>query len=260
MLSLAEKTCIAAYAIASALLFFNILLATIPLIMFVLICLIAPFFPTFNFFLPSICRGNRNVNAVAITFDDGPHPETTPKLLQLLAKHHVKATFFVTGKNASQYPELIRKIIAEGHTIGNHTYHHDPFLMLKSKQILRNEIESTQNILKTIGVVPFAFRPPAGITNPRLKSILSDLNLMMISYSCRAKDGGNRWIKDLSKRILMQIRSGDIVLLHDRMPKDPSLLPYWLKELNLIISGIYEKKLAILPLSELIMKSNLQIP
>ena len=251
-LSIAEWAGIASFLTALLLLFLDARLSVIPLAGFLLLCAVAPFFPRFSFYVPTITRGKSGKKAVALTFDDGPDPKTTPELLRLLQKHGVTATFFVTGKKTSKHPELVKKILLQGHSIGNHTYAHDHLVFLRSSKLLMKEIESTQNTVGEFGITPLAFRSPAGITSPRLPQVLKKLNLYNVAYSCRAIDGGNRWIGKLSKRILKRIRPDDIILLHDITPKKDRLFRYWLNEIELILLGIEEKGLAVLPLSVLI--------
>jgi peptidoglycan/xylan/chitin deacetylase (PgdA/CDA1 family) len=251
-LSPAERVGIGSLLVAILLLFFDVRLSIIPSAGFVLLCAAAPFFPRFGFYLPVISRGVSNKKAVALTFDDGPDPLATPQVLELLLKHQVKATFFVTGKKAAEYPELIKEILVHGHSIGNHSYSHDNLLMFRRIKTIADEIESAQNVLSDFGIVPLAFRPPVGITGPRLRPALLDSGMYVVNFSCRAGDGGNRWIKNISKKILKRIRPGDIVVLHDVRPHQQSLYMYWLNEIDLIVSGIKEKGLAVLPLAEII--------
>jgi peptidoglycan/xylan/chitin deacetylase (PgdA/CDA1 family) len=253
-LSPAERVGIGSLLIAILLLFFDVRLSVIPLAGFILLCAAAPFFPRFGFFLPVISRGLSNKKAVALTFDDGPDPLVTPQVLQLLLKHQVKATFFVTGKKAAEHPELIKKILLHGHSIGNHSYTHDNLLMFRRRKTIANEIASAQNVLSDFGIVPLAFRPPVGITGPRLRPALQSSGMYIVNFSCRAYDGGNRWIQNISKKILKRIRLGDIVVLHDIRPHKQSLLTFWLNEMDLILSGLKEKGLAVLPLAEIIGK------
>ena len=251
-LSMAERVGLVSLVIAILLLFFDVCLAVTPLAGFLLLCIVAPFFPRFGFFLPIISRGTSGKKAVALTFDDGPDPLSTPQLLQLLLKHRVKATFFVAGKKAAEHPELIKEILLLGHSIGNHSYTHNNLVMFRSCKSIVKEIESAQNVLNDFGVMPLAFRPPVGITGPRLRPALLKSGMYIVNFSCRAFDGGNRWIKGLSKNILKRIRSDDIILLHDVRPHKPSLFSYWLNEIELIISGIKDKGLVVLPLAEII--------
>lgn len=251
-LSPAERIGIGSLLIAILLLFFDVRLSVIPLAGLILICAVAPFFPRFGFFLPVISRGESNKKAVALTFDDGPDPLLTPQLLQLLLKHQLKATFFVTGKKAAQHPELINEILLQGHSIGNHSYIHDNLLMFRRIKTIAGEIASAQNALGDFGIVPLAFRPPVGITGPRLRPALLNSGMYIVNFSCRACDGGNRWIKNISKKILKRIRPGDIVVLHDIRPPGQFHFAHWLNEMDRIMSGIKEKGLAVLPLAEMI--------
>jgi len=250
--SLAHLTCLFSFLAAILLAFLDIHLSLIPLSAFIALCAIAPFLPRFSFFLPIISMGNSGKPSVAITFDDGPDPVSTPALLELLSKHKIYATFFVTGKKASEHPELIKEILSRGHTVGNHSYSHDNLIMFKSSKTLIKEIESAQDILENFGITPLAFRPPVGITNPRLGKVLDKSGMYNLNFSCRAIDGGNRWMKKLSERILRRVHPDAIVALHDVKPRDDTLFSYWLNEVDLIFSGIREKGLTILPLSELI--------
>lgn len=250
--SIAEWAGLASFLTALLLLFLDARLSVIPLAGFLVLCAIAPFFPRYRFYLPTISRGKSGKKAVALTFDDGPDPVTTPPLLQLLEEHAVAATFFVTGRKASEHPGLVKEILLHGHSIGNHTYAHDHLVLLRSSKLLVKEIQSTQDALGEFGITPLAFRSPAGITSPRLRKVLKETNLYNVTYSCRAIDGGNRWIRNLSRKILKRIRADDIILLHDIRPKKEDLFRYWLNEIDLILSGIEKKGLAVLPLSVII--------
>lgn len=231
-----------AAALLLALLFslFSPPLAVLPLALFLLTCLAAPFVAGYGFFLPVISRGNPEGNKVALTFDDGPWPASTPILLDLLARHNLQATFFVVGQQAEKHPELIAAILAQGHTIGNHSLRHDCLLMLRSPKTLQKDIHAAQDILKKLGVTPFVFRPPAGITNPRLKQVLALENLLAVNYSCRAMDCGNRNIDNLAEKILKQLRPGDIIMLHDLPPQGKTLLPIWQKELDRLFAALQD--------------------
>ena len=201
-----------------------------------------------------ICRGTSGKKAVAITFDDGPDPLTTPLLLKLLLKRQVKATFFVTGKKAAAHPQLVKEIVRQGHLVGNHSYKHSYRILFKTSSAIVEDIEAAQNVLSDFGIRPLAFRPPAGITSPRLRSALLKTGMYLVNFSCRPLDGGNRRINNIAKKILNRIRPDDIVLLHDIRPPDERLIPAWLNEIENLLTGIETKGLMVLPLSELIGK------
>lgn len=228
------------------------LLCVLPLAVFVGACFIAPFFPQYGFFLPVISRGCSGTNMVALTFDDGPDPDATPQILNLLSTYNIPATFFVIGEKAQRYPVLLQQIIANGHAVGNHSYHHDVLLMLRSAKKIATEISMGQQALSAIGIQPLIFRPPVGITNPKLGSILKQQGLYCVNFSCRGVDFGNRKIKGLAERILKKVRPGDIILLHDCMPQKASSIDLWLQEIEALLVGLAERNLAAVSLEQLI--------
>ncbi len=227
-------------------------LAAVPLTLFVLACAAAPFFPALGFFLPVISRGRTGKRQVALTFDDGPDPATTPFLLRTLAARNIPATFFVIGEKAGTHPGLMAAILAGGHTVGNHTQRHDPLIMLKSQAALAEEIGTAQSTLHRLGIHPLAFRPAAGITNPRLGPVLRRAGLFAVTFNCRGADFGNRRIRHLSGRIRRRLRSGAIILLHDAPPPDPKRLPLWQSEIVRTLHAIEKSGYTIVPLADLI--------
>ena len=243
---------IAAFVLSGVLFFVRPDLAVLPLGLFVILCLAAPFLPRVGFFLPVISRGGGEGNAVALTFDDGPDPAVTPLLLDLLERYRLTAAFFVTGQNTERYPALVREILQRGHDVGNHSYRHDPLLMLRSRARLADEIARSQELLAPFGIRPLAFRPPVGVTNPRLPGILNELGMECVTFSCRACDFGNRRIGGLARTILRKARPGAIVLLHDVSPPDAGRIAEWLAAVEEIIRGLGERGYAIVPLPDLI--------
>ena len=198
----AQITGIIILTVAAAVFFINPLAAAAAALFYILLCVVASFFPRSNFFLPVISRGNTGQNLVALTFDDGPMEPTTRQIMDLLDKYSVKATFFVSGVNALKHPDIIKEIIARGHTIGNHSFNHNPFVMLRSYNYLYQEIFRVQEVLRKMGIQTLAFRPPVGIINPKLAPILDKLGMFCVTFSCRAFDSGNRRVKNLSSKIL----------------------------------------------------------
>ncbi|MDU9047495.1 MAG: polysaccharide deacetylase family protein [Candidatus Electrothrix sp. Rat3] len=221
MLNISETLCnaekIGIIALLSALLCAVMapVLIPLPLLCFLLLCFLAPFFPEISFFLPIISRAQAGTEGIVLTFDDGPSPASTPALLELLARYRLPATFFVIGKQAAEHPDLIEQILAAGHSIGNHSWDHDYFLMLRSSKRIQQDLHKTQEVLAHQGVRPLLFRPPVGITGPRLKKVLKQENLIAVNYSCRAFDRGNRHIGGLSEKIISKLRPRDIIMLHD---------------------------------------------
>lgn len=249
--SLGEKIGVFSLLLALLLFFVTPYLAVLPLVVFLGLCIGAPFFPRFCFFLPVISRGRAGVKEIALTFDDGPSPLTTPVLLDLLARHSLHATFFVIGEKAAEYPELIESILDHGHTIGNHSWSHDYFLMLRSPKIIQKEIQKSQEILKQYGVKPVVFRPPVGITGARLGGVLAEEGLVTVNYSCRAFDRGNRNIHNLAEKILGCVEPGAVIMLHDVPPYEKTLEGYWKKELDHLFVTL-KKRYTVAPLEQLI--------
>jgi peptidoglycan/xylan/chitin deacetylase (PgdA/CDA1 family) len=160
-----------------------------------------------------------NADCVALTFDDGPSPVDTPRLLDLLREKNVKVTFFVVGKRADQYPEIVRRAWDEGHLIANHSWSHQSLFCFLTPRRLRAEIElGAESIRRICGFRPRCFRSPVGLRHALLGPYLKQAGLEYISWSVRAYDTliGNSSI--LSRRILKRVTGGDIILLHDRLP------------------------------------------
>jgi peptidoglycan-N-acetylglucosamine deacetylase len=167
-------------------------------------------------------QGEGGEHQVAITFDDGPSPEWTPKILDILKAANVKAAFFLVGANAERYPGLVRRIVNEGHEIGNHTYYH-PNLALCWPEHIRLELNATQLLLETItGRATTLFRPPyAADTQPTQLSqltplqIAQDLNYLVVLENIDPQDWAKPGAEIILQRVKQQRRDGSIVLLHD---------------------------------------------
>jgi len=241
----------AALLAAALMAWVDLRLALIPLGVFMALCTAAPFLPSSSFFLPVISRGTCDRKAVALTFDDGPDPLTTPELLRLLKQYRATATFLLTRHRVVRYPQLTRAIIAQGHSLANHSFHHDMLSAFRTGRTMEHEIVATQRALADLGIITLAYRPPMGITSPQLRRVMQKQGMFVVNFSCRAWDGGNRRISRLSQRILKRVRANDILLLHDNLSQ-PSLFSRWAGEMALVLKGISEKGLEILPLADLI--------
>jgi peptidoglycan/xylan/chitin deacetylase (PgdA/CDA1 family) len=249
---------LAAFAAAVGLGLIQLQLATVPLAMFIITCLAAPFLPGLGFFLPVVSRGTTGKPLVALTFDDGPDPVSTPPLLALLAKRNVRATFFVIGWRATKYPELIDAILAGGHSVGNHSYRHSYLALLRGPQTLRKEIMDTQKALARNGIQPLVFRPPVGITTPGLGRVLGQLGMYAVNFRFRTFDGGNRRLRNLARFTLERARSDDILVLHDLNPARGRGINRWLGEVKRILDGLGERGLTITSLEKLINRPVMQ--
>jgi peptidoglycan/xylan/chitin deacetylase (PgdA/CDA1 family) len=150
-----------------------------------------------------------------MTFDDGPFPETTPKLLEILNAHNVKATFFFTGSNVEQFPELVKLTREQGHQIGNHTYKHLPPLFI-SKGLFEKEVDATSLLIKNAcGEAPAVFRPPYGLIDSDKASTLFERDLMCVYWGPVAEDWNNVGVSEVVRRIVRQTRSGSVIVLHE---------------------------------------------
>jgi peptidoglycan/xylan/chitin deacetylase (PgdA/CDA1 family) len=157
---------------------------------------------------------------IALTFDDGPTEPYTSQILDILKANHVHATFFVCGSAAEQHPELVRRIKAEGHEIGNHTYSH-PWLYLMDKDKIADEIDRTQDVLEKIsGTRPRLFRPPYGVRWFTLWPILQQRNLTMVLWSMRGYGGSGPEV--IARTSLERLQPGGILLLHDGFEARPA--------------------------------------
>lgn len=154
---------------------------------------------------------------VALTFDDGPVAGTT-KLLDILKKKGVKATFFTMGMHVQSHPEIIKRMVAEGHVVGNHSFRH-PKLTRLSAAAIRKELTSTSALIKKAGgVTPTLVRPPYGATNATVKRVAKELGLAQILWNVDPEDWKDRNSATVTKRVLAAARPGSIILSHDIHP------------------------------------------
>lgn len=199
-----------------------------------------------NFYIKTICKGNNQTNSISITFDDGPNPNTTPKILDILKENQIKACFFCIGKNAEINSELIKRIDNEGHIIGNHTYSHSSNFDLFSSSKMKKEIINTTSIINgIINKEVQYFRPPFGVTNPNLAKALKKTNLISIGWSLRSLDTTSKGNITKTIKRLEKIKAGDIVLLHDNITEAPEILEKF-------ITIVKSKDLKFVRLDELI--------
>ena len=196
---------------------FSFLYLLIPIIGWFAITTIGSFNIELNYFLKAKHHNqNTDKKSIALTFDDGPHLEFTPNVLDLLKQFNVKATFFLIGKNAEKYPELVKQIIAEGHNVGSHSYAHTNNYGLLSRNEVTKDIMKSQKILFEItGLRVQFFRPPFGVTNPNIARAVNNLSLKTFGWSVRSYDTVAKNPDATFKKITKNLKWGDIVLMHD---------------------------------------------
>ncbi len=153
---------------------------------------------------------------IALTFDDGPDPDLTPRVLALLAQAGAVATFFCIGCRAEQHPDLVAEIRARGHGIENHTYSHPSSFALGRSAALRVEVRRGQVALTAAGASPPRFfRAPAGMQNPWLPAVLAGEGLSLVSWTRRGFDTVTRDPRAVTRRLVRNLAAGDILLMHD---------------------------------------------
>ena len=176
--------------------------------------------PSSQVFAPVVNRGPAVSRSVTLTFDDGPAPPFTERVLDILGEHNISATFFLCGKNVERHPEIARRIVREGHIVGNHTYSH-PFLFARSRRFMAEEIDRTQEVIRRVtGVRPTLFRPPYGARWFGLMPVLRQRGLKMVMWSVAGSDW--KYNTEAIVRVTTRrVHPGAVVLLHDGHEQPP---------------------------------------
>jgi peptidoglycan/xylan/chitin deacetylase (PgdA/CDA1 family) len=157
----------------------------------------------------------RGTKQLALTYDDGPNDPHTLRLLEVLAKHNVRATFFLIGRYVKQRPELAREIVQAGHIVGNHTFTH-PLLIFKSAAEIRQELSACRSALEdAVGQHSSLFRPPFGGRRPAVLRIVRELGLKPVMWNVTGYDWTAPPCAVIEQKVTTQIRGGDVILLHD---------------------------------------------
>lgn len=176
-------------------------------------------------YLKALCRVERTDRVVALTFDDGPDAEQTARVLDLLKRRGVHATFFVVGERARQHPELIHRMVAEGHTVANHSFFHLPQSTLWSKQRYAEELFACNDVVARLtGLRMRLYRPPFGVTNPPIARAVKSLGMIPVGWSVRSLDTVIKDADRVVERVMKRLRGGDVILLHDRLENATELL------------------------------------
>lgn len=181
---------------------------------------------------------------VYFTFDDGPDPDCTPRLLEMLDRYECKASFFVTGKQIEKHPDLVRAEHWAGHTIGSHGYSHRSFIAFKHLQVLNDLNRSTDLIAGITGRSPSLFRPPYGRFGIPTLRVVRELGMKIILWSLSGGDYRKTTPEILSARIIDRVKPGDIILLHDRGDHTQTML----SALSVVLSDLRSKGLEMLQL------------
>jgi peptidoglycan/xylan/chitin deacetylase (PgdA/CDA1 family) len=171
-------------------------------------------------------HGPARTKAIWLTFDDGPHPEYTPQVLNVLRDQRVTATFFVIGQLAERHPDLVRRMAAEGHAVGNHSYHHGAPSRTSARQLIQEVRRTNDLVASLVGEAPDLFRPPFGkVTIWKLLRLwwagqtIVLWNVDPKDYACQCVEEVRRWFQN------RPLRGGDVVLMHDNLPHAGMVLP-----------------------------------
>jgi peptidoglycan/xylan/chitin deacetylase (PgdA/CDA1 family) len=207
--------------------------------------------PRSSLYLPVWWRLPAGHGGVALTFDDGPHPQRTPAVLDLLAEYRQRATFFLIGENVRRHPALARRILDEGHAIGLHSDRHSWWFNCWPPGRVRNDLERcAATIADATGrPPPLLFRPPVGLKNPVVGFVAGSMGLRTVTWSCRGFDTGSASVAQVTARLIAGLRPRAILGLHDgaepERPRPGSLCPEVLAQL---LPAMRERGLASGPL------------
>lgn len=196
------------------------------ILLYSIIQVIGSFVLSAQFFVPVKFQGKPSGNRIAITFDDGPVPGKTEKILDILSAKKVLAAFFCVGHRVKENPDLTARIHQDGHVLGNHSYWHGKMFDLQPREKIWQELEDTKIALeKTAGVKSRFFRPPYGVTNPMVASAIRKGGYTTIGWSLRSFDTVTKDTSILFHRVTRSLKAGDIILFHDYCESTIEILP-----------------------------------
>lgn len=202
-----------------------------------------------------IRRGPKDKKVVSLTFDDGPSPRYTPAILDILKDKGVKATFFVTGKQVLKHSQIARRIVQEGHDIGNHTYAHRE-LSPSTRRIVLSQVRKAERAIKTVtGANPHLFRPPRGIYSNAVRKLLLEEGYQIILWTVSTVDWRGVSAKTIVRRVNRYARNGSIILFHDNSSlfrRNRAKRKNTVEALPLVINNLRERGLEIIPVSEML--------
>src|SRR6266850_11710 len=203
-------------------------------------------------------RGRTDLQAVALTFDDGPGPDTD-RVLDVLAEHKICATFFMIGCHVEHFPQTARRIVAGGHEIGNHSYSH-PIYLYRSAGETRRQLERAQDVIAaTTGVTPNLARPPCGVRTPAYFRAARQHGLRTVQWDVAGFDWKWKSGGEIARAVLRKARTGSIVLLHDGDSERKHDRHATVAALPLVIEGLRTRGLHIVPLTRLLEEKEVKL-
>jgi peptidoglycan/xylan/chitin deacetylase (PgdA/CDA1 family) len=196
-------------------------------------------------------RGRSDTNAVALTFDDGPSPDTE-RILDVLRAQEASATFFMVGREVESFPGIAQRVLAAGHEVGNHSYSHPSYLFQRAGET-HAQIRRAQSVIaETIGITPQMARPPYGVRTPAYFSATHALNLQTVQWDVAGFDWKRITPRQIADNVLRKAQPGSIILLHDGDSAGKNSRKNTVEALPLIIKGLRDRDLQIDPLSQLL--------
>jgi len=196
-------------------------------------------------------RGRRDTNAVALTFDDGPSPDTE-RILDVLGEHQASATFFMVGREVESFPGIAQRVVAEGHEVGNHSYSHPSYLFQGAAET-HAQIRRTQSVIaETIGVRPQRARPPYGVRTPAYFRATRALDLQTVQWDVAGFDWKRITPGQIADNVLRKAQPGSIILLHDGDSAGKNARKNTVEALPLVIKGLRDRDFQIAPLAQLL--------
>lgn len=170
-----------------------------------------------GFFMPVSCRGSNKQKKVSLTFDDGPWGEQTTAVLDILKEENVPAVFFCIGKNIPGREAVVKRMIAEGHVVANHSYSHGFMFDMKSSSAMLSDLQQADAVIHSAaGIRPKLFRPPYGVINPALTKAIKRGGYQPVGWSIRSFDTRAASTEALTQRVIRKLHPGAVILLHDR--------------------------------------------
>jgi peptidoglycan-N-acetylglucosamine deacetylase len=179
-----------------------------------------------QFYIKTICAAVTRQKVIAISFDDGPVPDYTPQVLQVLQEHQVPAAFFCIGKRVLEHPGLFKQVHEQGHIIGNHSYSHATWFDLYSSTKMYADLQQMDAAMQEVlGLKPLLFRPPYGVTNPNLAKAIRKGGYIPVGWNVRSLDTVIKDNDKLLQRVVKGVRPGAVILFHDTSKATLDMLP-----------------------------------
>jgi peptidoglycan-N-acetylglucosamine deacetylase len=211
------------------------------------------FRPASPILYPTLVRGRTDQPQVSLTFDDGPDPEITPRLLDQLAEYQARATFFVIGRQLEKASALGERMLKEGHELGNHSWQHSRLQNFYSTAGHAREIDRCSQLIRSMTGSEHEplYRPPVGLKSPAMARAAHKRKLTAVAWSIHSRDTIKRDANVIAANVLGRIRPGDIVLLHDGHDLENRHRPIIHQIVPLLLKGLRERGLRPVPVSEL---------